>query len=471
MESFRALLAWLESRDELFRVNREVDPRYELTAVIRCMQKRYNHTLIFSRVRGTDLRVATNLFGFRHTVAAALGVEESGLLRALVDREGKSCPVERVPHGPVQERVIDKSLDVTRDIPPVVFSEKDAGAYMTGGIFLARDPDTDVYNASWNRVQIVGGTKLRVRMMPPQHLGRYHAKAESRNQPLPCAIVIGAPPGLMLSAASKVPYEVDELEVAGAWQGTPLEMVPCQTIPLDVPANAEMVIEGEVLPGVREEEGPFGEFTDSYVPVMRNHVMKVTAITRRQDAIYHAILAGGTEDLNLVGVPVQVEVYKKIAAFVPHIKDIATPGYVFGCVISIHKENEDQPKNAVLAALAAYSWVKVAVVVDDDVNPFDAADVLWAVQTRCTPETGIYVIPRIPSYTREDIRDIHRGKIGIDATVPLAKKEMFARRLFPGEEQIRLEDYLGEPSGFGPGHQEHAEISQSTGVFGRKSGR
>jgi len=248
----------------------------------------------------------------------------------------------------------------------------------------------------------------------------------------------------MLSAASKISYDVDELEVAGAWQGCPLEMVPGKTIPLDVPAKAEMVIEGEVLPDVREEEGPFGEFTDSYVPVMRNHVMRVTAITRRHDAIYHAILAGGTEDLNLVGVPVQAEVYKKVAAYVPRIKDIATPGYVFGCVISIHKENEDQPKNAVLAALAAYSWIKVAVVVDDDVNPFDAADVMWAIQTRCTPETGIYVIPRIPGYTREDIREIHRGKIGIDATVPMDKKGMFARRLFPGEDRIRLEDYVRE---------------------------
>jgi UbiD family decarboxylase len=281
-------------------------------------------------------------------------------------------------------------------------------------------------------------------MMPPQHLGRYHAEAEARGRGLPCAIVVGAPPGLMLSGASKVPYDVDELEVAGAWQGKPLRVVPCKTVPLEVPAEAELVIEGEVVPNVREEEGPFGEFTDGYVPVMRNHVFRVTAITRRRDAIYHAILAGGTEDLNLVGVPVQVEVYKKVQAYAPRIKDIATPGYVFGCVLSIVKENEDQPKNALLAALASYAWIKVAVVVDDDVDPFDASDVLWAIQTRCTPETGVYVIPRIPSYTREDVRHVHRGKVGIDATVPLDMKAVFERRRFPGEDRIRLEDYLDE---------------------------
>jgi len=442
VESFRELLAWLEGRGDCCRVSREVDPHYELSAVTRLTQKGPNKALVFSRVSGTDLTVATNVLGFRYTVAAALGLSEENLLHALAEREGKQIPVERLTTAPVQEEVITEEIDVTRQIPQIVFSELDGGAYDTGGVLLARHPRTGVYNASWNRMQVVSGTKLRVRMMPPQHLGRYHADAEVQNQPLPCAVVIGAPPALMLSAASKVPYEVDELEVAGAWQGEPLQVIPCKTIPLEVPANAEMVIEGEVLPNVREEEGPFGEFTDSYVPVMHNHVFRVTAITRRHDTIYHAILAGGTEDLNLVGVPIQVEVYKRVAPYVPRIKDIATPGYVFGCVISIHKENEDQPKNALLAALAAYSWIKVAVVVDDDVNPFDAADVLWAIQTRCTPESGIYMIPRIPSYTREDVREIHRGKFGIDATFPLSMKELSVRRRFPGEETIRLEDYL-----------------------------
>ena len=117
---------------------------------------------------------------------------------------------------------------------------------------------------------------------------------------------------------------------------------------------------------------------------------------------------------------------------------------MFGCVIAIEKQNEDQPKNALLAAMAAYTWTKFVVIVDDDVDPFDAADVLWAIETRCTPETGVYLIPRIPSYTREDVRDVHRGKVGIDATVPLDKKDLFARRRFPGEESIRLEDYLDD---------------------------
>jgi UbiD family decarboxylase len=443
METFRQLLDWLETRGEIASVGREVDPKHELTAVMRQMQKGANLGLLFRNVKGSEIPVVTNVFGFRRNVAAALGLEEWNLLRTLVTQENRRLPIDRVTSAPVQEivKLADK-IDVAREIPQVVFSEHDAGAYITAGVLIAPHPETGVYNASWNRCQLVGDDKLRVRMMPPQHLGRYHAAAEAKGQNLPCAIAIGAPPGLMFSAASKVPYEVDELEVAGAWQGKPLRVTRCKTIPVDVPADAEIVIEGEVIAGIRENEGPFGEFTDGYVPVMQNHVFRVTAITRRRDAIYHAILAGGTEDLTLVGVPVQAEIYKKVSSFVPRIKDVATPGYVFGCVIAIEKQNEDQPKNALLAALGGYTWTKVVVVVDEDVDPFDAVDVLWAIQTRCTPETGVYVVPRVPSYTREDVRDVHRGKVGIDATVPIDKKTLFERRRFPGEESIVLKDYI-----------------------------
>ncbi|MGE0847151.1 MAG: UbiD family decarboxylase [Flavobacteriaceae bacterium] len=442
-ESFRQLLDALTNRGEIANVDRAVDPRHELTAVMRRMQKGPNRPLLFRDVNGSDLPVVTNVFGFRRTVAESLGLAETDLLRTMVSLEAKGLPVDRVDDAPVQELVkTGDDIDVARDLPQIVFSERDGGAYITAGVLVAPHPVTGAYNASWNRCQLVGGDKLRVRMMPPQHLGRYHAEAEEMGRNLPCAIVIGAPPGLMFSAASKVPYEADELEVAGAWQGKPLRVVRCKTIPVDVPADAEIVIEGEVIANTREDEGPFGEFTDGYVPVMKNHVFRVTAITRRRDAVYHAILAGGTEDLNLVGVPIQAEIYKKVSAFVPRIHDIATPGYVFGCVIAIDKQNEDQPRNAMLAALGGYSWTKVVVIVDKDVDPFNAADVLWAIQTRCTPETGIYVVPRIPSYTREDVREVHRGKVGIDATAPLSMKSLFERRRFPGEADIRLEDYI-----------------------------
>ena len=444
--SFRALLAHLETRGELARVTRAVDPAFELIAVLRKMQKGANDALLFETPRGSPIPVATNVMSRRRTLAASLDIEPARLLPEMAMRETRTLPCETVDHAPVQQVVIEASrLDVARDVPQVVHSERDAGAYVTAGIFIARDPKTGVYNASWNRAQLVGGERMRVRMMPPQHLGQYQLAAEGAGKSLPVAIVIGAPPAVMLAAASKIPYEADELEAAGAWQGSGLRVVPAKTVPLMVPADAEMVIEGEIVPGLREEEGPFGEFMDGYVEVGRNHVFRATALTRREDAIYHVILAGGTEDLALLSLMLQSEVYKRIAP-IARVRDIGMPGQILGCVVAIEKASDEQARAVMLAAMAAHPWMKIVIVVDADVDPHDAEDVLWAIHTRCRPDSGVHVVPGVPSFPRADIKPVHSGKMAIDATVPLAMRDVLKRRRFPGLESIELSDYVTRTS-------------------------
>jgi UbiD family decarboxylase len=443
MTQFREAIDWLDRQGLLARVSRPVDPRHELVAVLRKTQRGPNVALLFTAVRGTDIPVASNVLARRETLAQALGLQKGGLLAEMVRREGRTLPCEQVSDAPVQEiRIGAGDCDLTRDLPQIVHSEKDAGAYITAGVFLARDPSTGVYNASWNRAQLAAADRMRVRMMAPQHLGQYQAAAEARNQALPAAVVIGAPPALMLAAASKIPFEADELAVAGAWQGQPLRVTSALTVPLVVPADAEIVIEGEVLPAVREDEGPFGEFMDAYVGVGRNHVFRAKAITRRRDAIHHTILAGGTEDLSLLSLMLQMEVWKRVAPLVP-LRDVGTPGQILGCVISIEKSRDDQARTALLAALAAHPWMKVVIAVDADVDPHDADEVLWAIHTRCTPDTALMHIPGVPSFPREDVAGLHRGKIAIDATYPAGRAVQFARRRFPGIEDLDLADYLG----------------------------
>jgi UbiD family decarboxylase len=278
-------------------------------------------------------------------------------------------------------------------------------------------------------------------MMPPQHLGQYQSAAEQGGAPLPVAVAIGAPPALMLSAASKIPFDADEYRAAGGWQREPLRLARAKTVPLDVPADAELIIEGHVLPHVREAEGPFGEFTDGYVEVGQNHVLKVSAITRRHDAIYHVILAGGAEDTVLLGVPLMTEVWKKVASLA-NIRDIGFPGHIFGCVVSLDKTDDAQPKAVLEAALAAHAWMKIVVVVDSDVDPHDPREVLWAVHTRHRPDTGVVRIESVQGFPRADVRAVHRGKIGLDATAPLDMKETFRRRRFPGIEAINSADWF-----------------------------
>ncbi|MBI1203143.1 MAG: UbiD family decarboxylase [Rhodopseudomonas sp.] len=444
--TFRGLLKHLDDQRLLRHVSRPVDPTHQLVAVMRKVQKTTNEPLLFEHVTGSPAAVATNILCRRGILADALGLETRSLVPSLVAKEGQAMPYETVADAPVHEIVKTDGFDIARDIPQVVHCERDGGAYISAGVCIARHPDTGEYNASWNRVQLVGGDHTRIRMMPPQHLGQYQEAAERHSKALPVAIVIGAPPALMLSAASKIPIDADELQVASAWQGTPLRMVAAKTVPLLVPADAEFVIEGEVLPDLREVEGPFGEFTDAYAEAAPNHVMRVTAITRRKDAIYHVILAGGPEDSVLLGVPLQAEVYKRVAAFAP-IRDVATPGHIFGCVVSIEKSNDDQARAVMLAAMAAHPWMKVVVVVDADVDPHDTNEVLWAIHTRNTPETGVYVIPRLGSFQRADVRAAHRGKVGIDATAPMAMRDVFKRRRFPGIDELNLDDFLDPLTG------------------------
>lgn len=440
-ESFRSLLAHLEATGELKRARRAVDPKHELITVTLKNQKTLKKGSLFPDVTGSPTPVATNVLSNRDRLATALGFTPTDMIRQLEILEARPVAPVEVSEAPVQEIVVTDGVDIARDIPQIIHCEGDAGPYITAGVCIARHPQDGTYNASWNRVQIVGGDHARIRMMAPQHLGQYQELAEADDTPLPVAMVIGAPPALMLSAASKIPLETDELAVAGAWQRSPLRVAPAVTVPLMVPADAEFVIEGFVVPNAREVEGPYGEFTDTYVEPAKNHVLRVTAITRRKDAVFHTILAGAAEDITLLGVPLQVEVLKRVRSFAD-IVDIGTPGHLFGCVVSINKKSDEQARAVLMAALAAHNWMKVCVVVDHDIDPHDAEEVLWAIHTRCRPDTGLYHIPRLGSFPRADVRPVHKGKMAFDATVPMDLREVFARREFPGIEDIDLDAWF-----------------------------
>ena len=408
--------------------------------VTRRMQLGPNQAIRFDKVNGTAMPVVSNVMARREAIATSLGVSMDDLLPTLAAREAQTQPLLTVKSAPVQEVVMTDAIEVSRALPQIVHSPLDGGPYISAGIFIAKHPDTGVYNASWNRTQIVSGDHLRVRMMAPQHLGQYHEIAERQCKGVPAACIIGAPPSLMLAASSKVPIESDELLVAGGWQGEPLRVVPAVSVPLLVPADAEMVIEGEIVPFVREDEGPFGEFMDAYVDVGKNHVFKVTAITQRRDPVYHVIIAGTPEDLNLLSMMLDVEVYKAVSKFA-RVRDIGSPGQILGCVVSIERSADTDVKAAMKAALDAHRWMKFVVMVNEDVNPHDANDVMWAIHTRFTPDKGVLHIPGVQGFSR--VKGTHVGKMALDATYPPHLEPEFRRRQFPDLGKIRLEDYLG----------------------------
>lgn len=444
MKSFRDFIEYLDKSNKLVKVEKSVDPEYELTHVATSIHEKYKKASLFNNVKGSKFPVVSYVLSDREVIADGLNMDMDKMVKEWSEREEHKAPYAKVEKGAANE-VINMEPNLF-ELPLGIHSQDNAGRYITGGIVIAKHPEKNVQNASYNRCQLVDKDKLHVRMMPPQDLGVYFEIAEELGQPLDIAIVIGAPVSLMFSAASKIPFERDEMEFAGALANEPMEVIKCQTNDVLVPANAEFVIEARVLPNVREEEGPFGEFTDSYVPVMRNHVVQVTAITHRKNPIYHDIFAGGKEDIHLLALPIESEVYNHIRKYAnpDDIVGVLCTPFVFGCFISIKKQREDQPKSILLSALASYSWIKFAVIVDEDVDIHNAEDVFWAIQTRCCPDTGVMLVPGVTSYTREDVKEENIGKFAIDATAPLHKKHIYRRRTNPMEGKINLEDYLSK---------------------------
>jgi 2,5-furandicarboxylate decarboxylase 1 len=435
----RFCLELFKSADRLLTIKREVDPKFELPAVMKAAEK-LGKAILFEKAKGSRYRVINNVFGSREMLALLFETKPERVVNAWIERVHHPIEPKVVSTGPVKE-VVKKHAEVDlTEFPIVTHCSKDAGPYVTAGIVVARDPETGQRNVSINRMQYKGKAKLGIRMMPPQHLGVIHEKSEKKGKDLEIAVAIGNHPFEILVAATTVAYGTDEFSLSSALRKEPLELVKCETVDLEVPATAEIVLEGVVRAGVREKEGPFGDFMQYYVPVMENHVFEVKAITRRRDAIYQTIQASSLEDVHLLALSREAKVYEAVSR-VADVQAVCLVPTILSCMISIKKQFEGEPKNVVAAAFGAYSWLKYCVIVDHDVNVFDVNDIWWAMATRSRPETGLLLMEKALGFHRDPF-NIHQSKLGIDATAPLNQWDEFERKVVPGADTIRIEEYI-----------------------------
>lgn len=418
-------------------VEREVSGRFELAAVTQRSQRESDAPLLFRRVAGSRYPVMTNVFGSRPRLTKMLGGNTSFCKRWLeIMATPVIAPVEVAEPNDLEEIRLS-------DLPPVTYFELDAGPYLTAGVYLANEPDTKVPNLSFHRAQIISDTELRIRLGGPHDLTRYQAKAEARGEALDVAIMLGPPPELVLAAAAPIAYDESELEVAGRLAGRALPMRRCRTVPLSVPAETEIVIEGRILPNVRRPEGPFGEFLGTYVPVGDNHVLEISAVIARRDAIYHALVCGSPEDLRLLELSVATRVYQALlAAKQRGIIDVACVPNVLSTVVQIEQLYEGHARQVMLTAMGAnHDFNKSVLVVDDDVDINDFDDVWWAYLTRGRADARALVVADVPGFYRDPHKDFF-GRLGIDATVPFGRKQEFLRKRIPGADAIDLGRYL-----------------------------
>ena len=316
---------------------------------------------------------------------------------------------------------------------------------------MAKHPDTGVVTEGFHRLQVKGPRKMGASLHSRRRMFEYQRLYEEQGKNMPAAICLGLHPIIAMGSLSYPPPEISKFQACGGLFGEPMQVARCSTIDLLVPAWSEIVIEGEFLAGVREPEGPFGEFTGYFSRRSTEHVFQVKAISMREDAWFQSIASGRAGDhITSLGVLREVEVRNALRKTIPGVKDIHVPisgCSAFTCFISMRQSRPGEAKHAISIALGVDHYFKFVVVVDDDVDVFDESDVFWAIATRVQADRDLVVIGGSlgaildPSASEQGVT----AKLGIDATKPI--DDPFAEKLVMDAEKMawarNLADRLG----------------------------
>lgn len=442
--TLRDWLDHLAARDRLAVIKPGASLNHELAAIVKKFDG--DKATLFPNPGGHTMPVISGLVSDRQWIADAMGVESSEVLECFQHAASNPLPWKEISSAPVHE-VVHRDVNLGKQLPLPVHNEHDNGEYITAGLCISRNPVTGVQNVSLHRLQVSGPDRLGALLLP-RHTHMFYEMAERAGQPLDVAIVIGVDPLTLLSSQAIAPFDFDELTIAGALHGAPLSVVKCITSELRVPAEAEIVVEGRVLPQVREPEGPFGEFPQYYGERANRHVIEVTAVTQRKDAMFHTIVGGGLEHLLLGGIPREATLLSHLRRSFPNVRDVhlARGGVCrYHLYVQIAKRQGGEAKNIMMGAFAGHYDVKHVIVVDEDVDIHNPAEVEWAVATRFQADRDLLIVPESQgSKLDPSTRDGVGTKMGMDATKPLDAPEMkFKRIRVPGEELVDVKAAVG----------------------------
>jgi 2,5-furandicarboxylate decarboxylase 1 len=426
---------------EVLRIRDEISPVYEVTALMEELARQGATPLvILENVKGHSMPVVTNLSATRARMALAFGVEEASLNAEYARRAKTTYPVEVVKNSATRFQVTTGSeVDVGR-LPILTHYQDDPAPYVTAGLIVSADRETGGTSLGYHRLMVTGRNRFGISLHSRKRLWEYHKKAEERGENLPAACVIGVHPLISLASIGVFPREVGKGEVAGGLLGEPLQVVEAINSPLMIPAYAEIVLEGEILAGVREPEGPFGEITGYSSFRSTQNVFVVHTMYHRQNPLYHSIVAGlSAEHALILAVPREADLFRALSSAVPGLQAVHVPLSGCGCFhayVSIKKSAAGQGKQAILAALGVDHVLKLVVVVDDDIDVYNEFEVLWAISTRFQADRDLVVVPGAmgvildPSASPEGVS----ARMGIDAT---RSPEFSAKRYRVPEEAKR----------------------------------
>ncbi|MFF2481027.1 UbiD family decarboxylase [Paenibacillus sp. NPDC058071] len=429
-QDLRDALERLAQAGRLSRVTGEVHPKFEMAAVL--AQQPNRNVVIFDRIAGSSMRAVGNVVD-RINYAISCDIEPT--LEASLDHitRGLEHPIEPVltAEAPCRDVVVTEGIDLAAQLPIPTFFEKEAGPYISADIVIAKDPETGKRNVSMNRLLLLGPDQLMIGMSPSHHLHQLKLKAERLGKSLEVAIAIGNHPAVLVAANAYVDLGVDEFAIAGGMLGEPLRLSPGVTVDVEAPAGAEIVIEARFESGEYYEEGLVSEFHGMYVDYGKSPVLRVTAVTHRNDPYFQFVLPGKYHEHFLMGgMAIETTLLWNIRKSVSCAKAVyITEGGMGRChaVVSLANPRPGEGQKAVFAAFAHCNLVKQVTVVDDDIRIDDPHEVEWAVAARMRAQQDLMIIPGVRTDRAEPLVDGGTvAKIGIIAlrqqeAMPLAE--------------------------------------------------
>ena len=444
MKDMRYCLEKMEAAGRLARVLTPVDAVHELSGISAKLEG--GKALLFEHVKGYDLPLTTGWWWSRENVAAIFDRPAADIPWLFADAVDslKTAPVAPVvvDDAPCREVVLPEP-DLT-SIPIPTHALLDGGPYFSNCVIIARDPDTGVRNTSVHRLMVSGKDRLGLLMDMGRHLRDYYERAEARGEPLEITINNGVHPAYFVAAttpSSAAPIDVDELAVASYLLGEPARLCPGLSVGVEAIADAELVMEAEILPHVREPEGPFGEVSGYYATRADRWVVKIRKMTMRKNAVI-STLHPGKEVWNGQGLGIEANLFRTISRQVKGLKNVYMThgGSHYHVVLQMDPPSNGMAKNAIMAAFAAFSDLQMVTVVNSDVNIFDAEDVERALCTRCDPAKDIVIIPGAFGH---ELNPVVKGnvaaKMGFDCTYPVPKPPEYTRVSFMDVDMSRYE--------------------------------
>lgn len=453
----------LEKAGELRRIKTQVDANLEIAEILRRVMYSNGPALFFENVKNHDMPVLGNAFGSLKRLE--LGLETSDFTeigQRIVDMIRMDIPaglfdkIKKLPElakminiapklqksGPVTE-LFDDSPSFEK-IPILKTWYKDAGHFITFGLVATKHPETEIRNLGVYRMQVLDKTHAIMHWQKHKRGAHHYDMKKDAGQKIEVAVVIGADPATVYSAVAPVPEGLDKYLFAGIVRKTGIKTVKCKTVDLEVPANAEIVLEGYVDPSDVRMEGPFGDHTGYYTPPEPYPVFTLTGIMRRQKPIYLTTIVGKPilEDA-FIGKVIERSFLPLIRMFQPEVVDFAMPaaGWFQGmAIISIKKRYPGQARKVMMGlwGLGQLALTKIFIVVDDDVNVHDMDDVIWAMTTRVDAARDVMIIDHTPTDTLDPASPLLNlgSKLGIDATQK-TKEEGYQREI---QELVKVDE-------------------------------